>query len=102
MKSNDAHDDDFGVGRIRAVASSRSGIGRALPVSDGPGMQTRAEGSSACGPDALPLREPTRQPDVGRHGADLQEECADGEAQQATWAERLSAPARECWSFGPD
>jgi hypothetical protein len=52
-------------------------------------MHAGAEGSSASRPDALPLREPARQPDMGRQGGDSQKERTDGEVQQAARAERL-------------
>jgi hypothetical protein len=87
-------DTRFDAVGIHAVAICRAGIGRTLPVSDGPGMPAAAEGSSASGPDALPLCEPARQSDVGRQGGDSQEERADGKAQQAIWALQLSARLR--------
>lgn len=87
-------DTRFDAVTIHAVANCCSGISRVLPVSDGPGMQAVAEGSSASGPDGLPLCEPARQCDVGRQGGNSQEERADGEAQQTTWAEQLSARLR--------
>lgn len=88
---NDAHDTCFHAGRDGPVAVRSTGIGGTLSVSDGAGLRAAATEPSPGHPHAVPVRESSRQSDVGRQGGDSQEECTDGEAQQDARAEQLSA-----------